>query len=232
MEAADWISVTATSAAERMGASFGPKIREKIRVIPPVLYPAPSFERGTTTQEKPLKMGYFGAFYAPVRTPYAFFDLLHQLEKRDILFWEKTEIHFYGEVFPEFLSDFRQFPGIKLHGLKSREAVREAMAAMDILLNIGNTTAYQLPSKAIEYLAVGKPVMHLSYVEKDPFAEVFDGWAGLLRVQVAEGKVPESAVQSVLNFMQKHPESSDIAWRQAKIKPFLVENVAAEYLRQ
>ena len=38
----------------------------------------------------------------------------------------------------------------------------------EVLLSSGNVTDNQLPSKLFEYLAAGKPVLHLSMTESDP----------------------------------------------------------------
>ena len=37
-----------------------------------------------------------------------------------------------------------------------------------ILLSIGNLNKYQMPSKVIEYLSLGKPVLHYAEIEDDP----------------------------------------------------------------
>ena len=46
-----------------------------------------------------------------------------------------------------------------------------------ILLSIGNLNKYQMPSKVIEYLSLGKPVLHFAEIKDDPlynFEELFD----------------------------------------------------------
>ena len=39
---------------------------------------------------------------------------------------------------------------------------------MHILLSIGNKNTYQLPSKVIEYISLGKPVLHFAEISNDP----------------------------------------------------------------
>jgi hypothetical protein len=46
-----------------------------------------------------------------------------------------------------------------------------------LLLSIGNTNKYQLPSKVIEYISLGKPVIHYAEIHTDPmyrFENQFD----------------------------------------------------------
>jgi hypothetical protein len=39
---------------------------------------------------------------------------------------------------------------------------------MHVLLSIGNFNKYQLPSKVIEYVSLGKPVLHFAEIKDDP----------------------------------------------------------------
>ena len=46
-----------------------------------------------------------------------------------------------------------------------------------ILLSIGNFNKYQMPSKVVEYLSLGKPVLHYAEIVDDPlynFNDLFD----------------------------------------------------------
>ena len=48
---------------------------------------------------------------------------------------------------------------------------------MHILLSIGNFNKYQMPSKVIEYISLGKPVLHFAEIADDPlynFNKLFD----------------------------------------------------------
>ena len=48
------------------------------------------------------------------------------------------------------------------------EAIDLMINSMHILLSIGNTNIYQLPSKVIEYISLGKPVLHFAEISNDP----------------------------------------------------------------
>ncbi len=175
LETADAVTVTTEATLRKYREQFGEQAVAKMAVIHPLLLLKQTVE-GTLHQaihHSSLKIGYFGALYAPTRTPDAFLDLLAQTFALRPDLRGRLEIHFYGEIFPEFFGKLSTEPSIQLHGLCSREEAWVAMQQMDILLNIGNTTDFQLPSKAVEYLAAGKPVLNLSYVENDPFAIFF-----------------------------------------------------------
>ncbi|HRI59615.1 MAG TPA: hypothetical protein PK228_07825, partial [Saprospiraceae bacterium] len=177
-----------------------------------------------------LKLGYFGALYAPVRTPDAFLDLLEQTFALQPDLQKRLEVHFYGEIFPEFFKNLTAQPAIRLHGLRSREAVQGAMREMDILLNIGNTTDFQLPSKAVEYLAAGKPVVNLSYTDEDPFAAFFGDNALILNLKVKNEKVGAGEIRRWLEWLEAEKKIPGEAEIRERITPYLVESIAMRYL--
>ena len=53
------------------------------------------------------------------------------------------------------------------HPRTSHKTAVQAMFEADILVNIGNSTSYQLPSKIIEYMATGKPILNLTTIKND-----------------------------------------------------------------
>ena len=58
-----------------------------------------------------------------------------------------------------------------------KDAIEIMIKKIHILLSIGNLNKYQMPSKVIEYLSLGKPVLHFAEIEDDPlynFEELFD----------------------------------------------------------
>ena len=48
------------------------------------------------------------------------------------------------------------------------EALEVMVEKMHILLSIGNLNKYQMPSKVVEYLSLGKPVLHFAEIKDDP----------------------------------------------------------------
>ena len=51
------------------------------------------------------------------------------------------------------------------------------VSKMHVLLSIGNFNKYQMPSKVIEYISLGKPVLHFAEIPDDPlynFNDLFD----------------------------------------------------------
>ncbi len=204
--AADRIVVTTPHTKHQYGQHYGRDVTEKITVIPPLLHPEPKKcpERVFCADGK-CRIGYFGALYAPVRTPDALLALIERTlqEKPE---WRNTlEVHFYGDIFPEFYDALRACPVIHLHGLQERTVVQEAFCDMDILLNIGNQTDFQLPGKAVEYAASGKPVINLSYTSPDPFADFLQSYPALLHLRISGGKISAEDFAEWLRWIAQGP---------------------------
>lgn len=53
------------------------------------------------------------------------------------------------------------------HGQLEKEKADQLVASADILLNIGNINSKQVPGKVFEYMATGKPIIHIVYGELD-----------------------------------------------------------------
>jgi hypothetical protein len=167
---ADQISVTNAGLATIYATCFGIS-QTKIKVIPPIfsgdLTPI-LLKRPRKVAGQKYKIGYFGSFFQKIREPKILLDFLKKLSEHQR---NKIEIHFFGDIFLEFLDEIDGEPLIKRHGLLSRKSAAEAMHEMDFLLNFGNATAFQLPSKAVDYRLSGLPILNFCTLEADTFAE-------------------------------------------------------------
>lgn len=234
LETADCSIVTDEAMRQKYRTELGRQAVEKMQVIPPVLTNIGLRTSPLIAHRSPLIVAYFGALYAPVRTPDALLDLLAQTFALYPDLRSQLEVHFYGEIFPEFFEKLIAEPSVRLHGLCSREAAWAAMQEADILLNIGNTTDFQLPSKAVDYLAAGKPVLNLSHTEHDLFADFLEknipNKSLILNLKVESGRAGEEAVRRWLEWLgaEKTPVSREDLER--RLEPFRVEQVAADYL--
>jgi hypothetical protein len=230
---ADAVVVTNNAAVKAYAAEFG-TCTQKIMVIPPLLHP-PILKNSklvpplvSIQDPEAIHIGYFGALYKPVRTPDALLNLLEQTFSARPDLKKRLHLHFFGDVFPEFYKKLRRLECIHLYGLRSRQEVRSAMQRMHILINIGNTTAHQLPSKAVEYLASEKPVLHLSYVWPDPFVNFWADAPGLLTIAARKDEIAAVDIQRWLVFLEQD-RMAPSASRQLRVQDFKIESLAAAY---
>ena len=124
-------------------------------------------------EDTPLKIGYFGAFTKSVREPNNYIISIANSLDDDI----KHEWYINKES-KKYFTSIKNISSHQFLDILPREIALEVMVSkMHILLSIGNFNKYQMPSKVIEYISLGKPVLHFAEIADDPlynFNDLFD----------------------------------------------------------
>ena len=97
-------------------------------------------------------------------------DTIKLLIEKDKSLLKIIELHFFGdqkdciEVFDEykFLKN-----NIFLHDYLDKNEAMKKMLDSDILINLGNDTDYQLPSKIIDYVSARRPILNICSIKND-----------------------------------------------------------------
>ena len=129
-----------------------------------------------------IKFGYFGIFTHGVRTPVNFINFLDK--------FQNYEMHWYINSDSESILQKNNLNSSK-HIFNSHVARDEALQLMTkafhCLVSIGNLNPNQIPSKVIEYIATGKPVIHFAEINDDPvihIADEFDSVFIVTKIQI------------------------------------------------
>lgn len=147
---------------------------QKIRVIPQGF----NFNDVCVSQYKEHRIPTFafaGVLYANVRNPQLFLGYLSRLE-RDFKFIVYTNLE-SGDTL-SILAPYKEILGEKLEIRPSipRLKVIEELSKMDFLINFGNKTLNQSPSKIIDYALTKRPFINVSSTELETkiFEEFLD----------------------------------------------------------
>ncbi len=205
---ADAVALTNAAALRRYAALF-PEEVEKLTVIPP-LYAlpeaAPDFQLPPKAPGE-LRLGYFGTFYRRIRTPQRFLELLSEMFRQFPGWKTKLKVHCFGYMEAEFVEMCRRHadlePNLIFHGLVSREKTAAAMQAMDVLLHIGNSTDYHLPSKSADYLCSGKYILNIATCAEDSFREFAGAYPGLVHFYLPPEAGLSAAACELANFLDR-----------------------------
>ena len=106
---------------------------------------------------------FLGTLYSDIRPPEKIVELISKIKEKGILF------EFFG--YNQSLISSSPFYKIAknkivLHGcIPNEEAVKRRLDA-DVLINIDNTRKQQVPSKIIEYICTGKPIINFYFKEE------------------------------------------------------------------
>ena len=139
----------------------------------------------------PIKIGYFGAFTKSVREPNNYINNIVNP------FFEDVEHKWY--INQESKKYFASIKKTSLHKfidiVQRKEALKIMVNEIHILLSIGNLNKYQMPSKVIEYLSLGKPVLHYAEIEDDPiynFEKLFDN------LKIIDSKTTKNEIENYI----------------------------------
>jgi hypothetical protein len=186
LQMADAIAVTTQGTKLEYLKCFPGLMQEKIVVVPPLF----SLPRGNVLAtpffkvSNKIRLIFAGTLYRTIRNPLALLAFFRSLLSTPL--GPKLELHFFGVIndCKPCFDAYDDLLGSKifLHGLVSRgEAVR-AMQEATVLVNLGNSTAFQLPSKVVEYVMLGKPVLNITKLDSDSSQSFFSGFAGVCNV--------------------------------------------------
>ena len=112
----------------------------------------------------PINIGYFGIFTDNIREPSNYINYISSKLGE--------EFHHFWYINEESKKYFTSFTNLNNHFFEQliprEEAIKKMINNFHILLSIGNTNKNQLPSKVIEYISLGKPVIHYAEIPTDP----------------------------------------------------------------
>ncbi len=152
-------------------------------------------------ETKPITIGYFGVLTKGVRSP-----------SQVLKFFEQTDFEFHWYTNSDSKEMIKQnkidFNRNKLFDMVTRnEALEKMVTSLHCLLSIGNLNPSQLPSKIIEYISTGKPVLHFVEIKDDPVLEIAKEFSNLI---VIDKNSNITEVQQQLNNVFINIEKFDI----------------------
>ena len=123
---------------------------------------------------EPIKIGYFGILTKGVRSPHQTLNIFKNL---DYVFHWYTNPDSKNMILQNNIDHNKH----KFFDMVSRDEALEKMgSSFHCLLSIGNLNPSQLPSKVIEYISTGKPVIHFAEIPNDPVIKIAEKFNNLI----------------------------------------------------
>lgn len=115
----------------------------------------PNSPKSEERQKDKIRLLYCGWLYSDIRSPQYFLDIVSRLDERFKVIFMGRECEILRERFPiETKASIVTLPQ------QPYEMALQAMADADILINIGNSVPVHMPSKTLEYINTGKPMVN------------------------------------------------------------------------
>ncbi len=225
--ATDAISVTTEGTLRRYLATYH-LVDGKIFEIPPLSNSRGSAPPGRVPGDAKTSLVYTGTLHQTIRGPERVLALFARMLAKN---GDNLELHFYGNH-SEVIRAFDAIPQsvharVFLHGEVSRDEAVEAMRSASALINIGNDTTYQLPSKLVEYAATGRPVINVVARQNDSSVAFFKRHPCVLNV-IGDAAGGDTGADEALAFLEsvRHRDCTpDAAW----LSLFSIDSISEKY---
>ncbi|MCR4615383.1 MAG: glycosyltransferase [Clostridiales bacterium] len=143
---------------------------------------------------------YFGNFYKNIRNPDMLIKMISDLDP------QKYRVEFYGSGCEYLSNSYEQLPPcVYLMGSVDHDECIRLTADADVLINLGNTCANQMPSKVFEYIGSGKPILNFYFNENECSMKYLLSYPRILNVRYDQ-KVSGDELDEFLRNAEKIPE--------------------------
>jgi len=170
---------------------------------------------------------YVGAFHPGIREPHRLIDLVRALNQRGNV---KVYLDMYGPA-NGFDLNPEDCPEIKHWGYLDRELAIERLQKTDFIVNVDNENCIMTPSKIVECMATGRPIINIANPEIHyaPLKAYEDlGYT----YSLAEKNIDESILQKIEQFILRRMQGNTASEEDVRsvLNAHLMETIAADYL--
>lgn len=152
--------------------------------------------------DKTIKIVYTGIFHNKVRHPLPFLKFMNKsLNSLDAV----LNLYAYGNC-DNIIRDYTNKNNkIIFHGKVNSEVAEAALVENNILVSIGNKDNTQVPSKLIEYMSYGKPIVHFYTNPQDDCINILNNYPLGLTINLCD--INEINQQNFIAFCKKNKHS-------------------------
>lgn len=157
-------------------------------------------DRGLTSiyqQKKRIRLLFTGWLYSDIRSPEYFLKIVSLLDERFQVIFMGRECEYLKERFPiNTKAEIITIPQ------QPYDVALQAMADADILINIGNSVPVHMPSKTLEYINTGKPIVNFYKLEDCPTLYYTKRYPLALNLYEGDDNI-DKAVEQFIEFCEK-----------------------------
>ena len=142
-----------------------------------------------------INCAFIGCLYQEIRNPYYLLEIFKNMSCK------KIRLIIVGSGMEEMLEEYKKVLKDRLEIYKkvSQKAAFNVMLNADILINLGNTVPNQMPSKILDYISTGKPIINLYKIDDCPTLEYTKDYE--LALNIKEGqKINKELINKIEKF--------------------------------
>lgn len=148
-----------------------------------------------------INLIYTGRFYNQIRSPEKMLEILSNLPK-------EFSVNLYSHGCEEIVKQKQElFTNCELvtHKEVSHAECLKILGESNILINLGNTIANQMPSKVLEYMGFGKPIINFYQNQDDMGLKMFNNYP--LSFNLDLNNYTQTDIDSLVDFCKTHCKS-------------------------
>lgn len=157
-----------------------------------------------TLDPEKINLFFVGKFYSDIRHPQYLFDIMEQLRDTNIV------LHIVGPVGEmgfdkDYINKYfrNTIPNIRIHGAVSSEEADDLLLHADALVHVGNAIDSLMPSKILDYISSGKPILNICKIRTCPTIPLMERYPLGYTIYEDEG-VSELVSERVRKFCEKN----------------------------
>ncbi|MGJ7920810.1 glycosyltransferase [Neobacillus sp. LXY-4] len=118
---------------------------------------------------------------------------------------------------------------VEFHGSLEYNSMISVLNEADILVNLGNSKSNQFPSKLLDYISIGKPILNIYKIDNCPTLDVIEQYP--LGINVSEKEDIDDASKIVMDFIEEY-KGRTIPYKEVEscFREFTPEQVADKFL--
>lgn len=176
-----------------------------------------------------LRLCFTGSLIRKVREPGYLINLLQALRVEQPM---QADFFVMGNAAKDVPSGVLQ-NGIQItnHGRVPKPEADAAVARSDVLINLGEATGRQVSSKVFEYMATGKPIVHIASVEHDAVTKILAKYPPALCLLQDPRKVDENS-RKISDFIVGRDPTQNLSFDEVKtIYPEALPSATVEVIK-
>lgn len=115
--------------------------------------------------KKKINLCFIGTFYSDIRNPKFLLELMNKLRDTDIVLHILGRMGDCSVMIDEYTSNRSN---VIYHGVVPPSVADDVMLQADILVHVGNVVDSLMPSKILDYISSGKPILNLCKIPTCP----------------------------------------------------------------
>ena len=177
-----------------------------------------------------VRLVFVGNFHVGIREPFLASKIVNELAKE---LYEKKGYKVIFDIYGASNGiDINSVcdSTIRWHGPLERERVDEVLQRAHFLVNIENNNCSMVPSKVVEYVATGKPVIDIAHSDKD-ISELIGNYAGIGKAIILKD-VSCGVSDEVLRFIEENKDGNNVSFEVVNdfLMEYRIENISDRYL--